>query len=308
MHPPDSLETTAAPTPEALKSHLIYEICQTAGLRAGGWKQRALAAALRRPVDPIARLFSDIDVTIGRDGIDVGFAVLLARFVKNPRIQGAENLPAQGPLIITSNHPGAYDVLMIGSTLGRRDLRIVTSTVPLYRAMPNFHKHTIEVGTTPEEGMRSIRESVRHVRNGGALLIFPSGSVDPDPDVMPGAQEALATWRPGIEALVNLAPRAAVVQEIASGVLAPRWIHYPLLRLQKVEWQRRKLAEMFQVVQQMVRPQTEKLSPRLTFAPPTSGEALAHEAGSRAVLPLLVQRAQALLSQHMGVASAAAPE
>jgi hypothetical protein len=102
---------------------------------------------------------------------------------------------------------------------------------------------------------------------------------------------------------VNLAPRAAVVQAIASGVLSPRWINNPLLQLQKVEWQRRKLAEMLQVVQQMVRPQTEKLSPRLTFGSPTSGEALAHEAGSKAVLPLLIERAQALLSQHMEAAS-----
>jgi len=304
MHPPGLLETVTAPTPEALKSHLIYELCQAAGLRVGGWKQRALTAALRRPIDSVALLFSDIDATIGRDGIDAGFAKLLARFVVDPRINGVENLPAQGPLIITSNHPGAYDVLLIGATLGRRDLRIMTSTAPLYHVMMNFHKHTIEVGTTPEGGMRSIRESVRHVRDGGALLIFPSGLVDPDPDVLPGAREALATWRPGVEALVNLAPRAAVVQAIASGVLSPRWINNPLLRLQKVEWQRRKLAEMLQVVQQMARPQTEKLSPRLTFALPTSGEALTHEAGSKAVLPLLIERAQALLSQHMEAASA----
>lgn len=302
-HPPGASETPTAPAPEALKSHLIYEICQAAGLRAGGWQQRALAAALRRPIDPIARLFSDIDATIGRDGIDAGFAKLSARFVKDPRIDGAENLPGNGPLIIVSNHPGAYDVLLIGATLGRPDLSIMTSTVPLFHAMTNFHKHTIEVGTTPEGGMQAIRQSVRRLRDGGALLIFPSRQVDPDPDVLPGAREALAIWQPGIEALVNLVPHAAVVLAIASGVLAPRWINNPLLRLQKVDWQRRKLAEMLQVVQQMVRPQTEKPSPRLTFASPTSGEALHHEAGGKAVLPLLIARAQALLSRHMEAAS-----
>jgi hypothetical protein len=308
MHPAGSSEAAAAPTPEALKSHLIYELSQAAGLRVGGWKQRALTAALRRPIDSIALLFSDVDATIGRDGIDAAFAKLLIRFVKDPVIHGAQNLPPEGPLIIAANHPGAYDVLLIGATLGRRDLSIVTSTVPLYHAMTNFRKHTIEVGTTPEGGMRSIRESVRHLRDGGALLIFPSGVVDPDPDVLPGAREALATWRPGIEALVNLAPRVAVVPAITSGVLAPRWMNHPLLRLQKVEWQRRKLAEMLQVVQQMVRPQTEKLSPRITFGSPTSGEALTHEAGSKAVLPLLIERGQALLSQHMEAASADKPK
>jgi hypothetical protein len=73
------------------------------------------------------------------------------------------------------------------------------------------------------------------------------------------------------------------VEAIASGVLAPAWINNPLLRLQRVEWQQSKLAEMLQVGQQWLRPQTAKLSPRLTFASPTSGEALRREAGSNSV-------------------------
>jgi hypothetical protein len=308
MHPPGSLETTAGPTPEALKSHLIYELCQAAGLKTGGWQQRALTAVVGRPIDSVAHLFSHIDATIGLDGVAAGFAVLLSRFVKDPILNGTENLPAEGPLLIVSNHPGAYDVLLIGATLDRRDLRILTSTTALYRVMTNWHRHTIEVGTTPEDGMRSIRESVRHLRDGGALLIFPSGLVEPDPDVLPGAREAMAAWRPGVEALVNLAPQAAVVHAIASGVLSPRWINNPLLRLQRVDWQRRKLAEMIQVVQQMVRPQTKKLSPRLTFGPPIMGEELREQAGGKVVLPLLIERAQALLNRHMEAASAPAAE
>ena len=265
MNRPGSPEASTSPTPAALRLQLIDELSQAAGWRPGGWQQRGLTAALRRPIDAIAQLFSDIDASIGQDGIAAGFTKLLLRFVKDPLLNGTENLPAEGPLIIASNHPGAYDVLLIGSTLGRRDLRIMTSTVPFFRALPNFHSHVIEVGATAGEGMRSIRESVRHLQAGGALLIFPSGSVDPDPDVLPGAREALAAWRPGVEALVNLAPRSAVVMTIASGVLSPRWINNPFLRLQKVDWQRRKLAEMFQVIQQMVWPHTERLSPRRDF-------------------------------------------
>jgi hypothetical protein len=171
--------------------------------------------------------------------------------------------------------------------------------VPLYRALPNFYPHVIEVGDGPEAGMRSIRESARHLRDGGSLLIFPSGIVDPDPDVLPGAHDALATWRGGIEAIVKLAPRAAVVNVIASSVLSPRWINNPLLKLQRVDWQRRKLAEMLQVIQHMVRPNTEKMRPRVSFGAPVAGASLRCEAGSPRVLPVLVSRAQALLAEHM---------
>jgi hypothetical protein len=289
----------SAATPEALKAHLLYELSQAAGLAPGGWPQRLVARGLRRPLDGVARLLSDVDAAIGRDGIAVAFGGLLERFARDPRIAGAEHLPRGGPLILASNHPGAYDALLIGATLGRRDLKVVTSTVPLYRVLTHFHRHVIEVGSRAEEGMRSIREGARHLRAGGALLIFPSGLVDPDPDVLPGAREALATWRGGIEAMVNLAPRAAVVNVIASSVLSPRWINSPLLKIQRVDWQRRKLAEMLQVLQHIARPGTEKLRPRISFAAPVLGEELRCEAGSRQVLPVLVARGQALLAEHM---------
>ena len=286
-------------TPESLRAHLVYELCQAAGLRPDGWQGRGLAAFLGRPIDALARMFSDVDLAIGRDGIAAAFEALVARFVKDPRLVGVEHLPAEGPLILASNHPGAYDALLIGATLGRRDFKLVSSTVPFFRAMTNFHQHVIEVGSSPEEGMRSIRESARHLRAGGALLIFPSGLVDPDPDVLPGAFEAFAAWRPGLEGLVTLAPQAAVVHVVASSVLSEKWINSPLLRVQQVDWQRRKLAEMAQVVQQMVWPRTEKLSPRVTFARPVCGEELQRQAGARHTLPLLVARGQALLAEHM---------
>jgi hypothetical protein len=299
MNLPISADPSAAATPEKLEAHIFHELYQAAGARMSSWQQRTLAGALRRPVRSAAHLFSDFDATVGREGLAAGFARLLAGFVKDPRVAGAEDLPAQGPLIIASNHPGAYDLLLIGSALGRRDLRIVSSTVPFFRALPNFHRHLVEVGTTAEERRQVIPESARHVQSGGALLIFPSGLVDPDPDVLPGAHEALATWRPGIAALVNRAPDALVTETIASGVLSRRWINNPLLRVQKTDWQRRKLAEMFQVIQQIVWPKTQKLSPRLTFGPATCGEALQRQAGGETILPLLVERAQAVLSQHM---------
>jgi len=299
MNNSEPLPALTSATPEALRAHLMYELSQAAGLRPDGWPLRTLARGLRRPIDALARLFSEVDLAIGRDGIASAFAALLERFARDPRIIGAELLPGDGPLILASNHPGAYDALLIGATLGRRDFKLVSSTVPFFRALPNFRRHVDEVGGSPAEGMAAIRESARHLRDGGSLLIFPSGIVDPDPDVLPGAHEALAMWRGGLEALANLAPQAAVVNVIASSVLSPRWINSPLLKIQRVDWQRRKLAEMLQVIQRIARPGTETLRPRVSFAAPVTGSALQREAGSRAVLPLLIGRAQALLAEHM---------
>lgn len=303
MSQPEPHDPIPAATPEGLKAHIVKELGDAAGLPTNGWQQRALSAALSRPIDRVARILSDFDGTIGREGISAGFAELLARFVQNPCVYGAAHVPTEGPLIVASNHPGAYDIMLIGSILERRDLQIVSSTVRLFHAMPNFHGHLIEVGTTPEERRQVIPESVRHLEAGGAVLIFASGLVDPDPDVLPGAHEALATWRPGVAALVSSVPHAAVMVTIASGVLSRRWVDSRLLRLQKVDWQRRKLAEMAQVIQQVIWPRTAKLSPRLSLGVPAPAETLLAEAGAGGVLPLLVERAQALLRQHMAAAS-----
>jgi hypothetical protein len=83
--------------------------------------------------------------------------------------------------------------------------------------------------------MRSIRKSVRYQRDGGALLIFPSGLVDSDPVLLPGAREALATWWPAIGAL---------------------------LRSQQVDLQRRKLAETLQVIRMTIHSVARRTLPR----------------------------------------------
>ena len=68
---------------------------------------------LRQPIDALARLFSEVDTALGCDGIASAFGALLARYARDPRISGAKNSLAAGTLVLASNHPGAYDALLI---------------------------------------------------------------------------------------------------------------------------------------------------------------------------------------------------
>ena len=130
--------------------------------------------------------------------------------------------------------------------------------------------------------------------------------VDPDPDLLPGAYQALENWSPSIELMLKKAPDSQLLVTIVSGVLSRGWLNSPITRLQKEVWRQRKLAEFFQIMQQMLFPGSLKLSPRVSFAKPVMASKLLEEAGDQRVHRLIIQRAQALLLDHTGSEAPAA--
>ncbi len=293
----------AATQIDALARSVVDEVVRAFGWSLDSWQRRALAPVLL----PLGRVFARIalhfDQTIDRHGLGPAFGDLMAWTVRDVQVIGAGSLPATGPLLILANHPGAYDVPLIAMNLPRDDLKIIFSTVPLAQALPHFHQHVIEVTRDAPDGMRGVRQAIRHLRTGGSLLILPTGIVDPDPDLLPGAHEALASWSPSIELIVRKVPEAQIVVAIVSGVLSPAWLRSPLVKLQPEVWRRRKLAEILQIMQQIVLPGSLLAAPRLSFAPPVTGTDLASADPAYNTHAQLVQRAQDLLALHMALRS-----
>jgi hypothetical protein len=292
----------AAARADTLAGQVVDEVVRAFGFPLDGWQRRVLAPALQ----PLSRVFAQIalhfDEMVGSDGLGPAFGHLMAWTVRDAQITGgADTIPASGPLLILSNHPGAYDVPLIAMSLPRDDLKIIASTVPLIQSLPHFHQHVIEVTREAPDGMRGVRQAIRHLQSGGSLLILPTGIVDPDPDLLPGARQALASWSPSIELILRKAPQTQVVVVIVSGVLSPAWLRSPLVKIQRDDaalWRQRKLAEILQIIQQIVLPVSLLATPRVTFAPPVTLVDLTNNAGMHAHL---VQRAQDLLTLHMAL-------
>lgn len=91
-------------------------------------------------------------------------------------------IPAEGPLLIVANHPlGAMEGMLLSRLLLRHrpDLRVLTNELLL--VFPEFKDLFIGVDVlnpnAQSKNMKGMRETNRHLGNGGALLIFPAGTV-----------------------------------------------------------------------------------------------------------------------------------
>jgi hypothetical protein len=147
--------------------------------------------------------------------------------------------------------------------------------------------------------MLVIRRMVRHLRDGGALLIFPSGTIDPDPEILPGAPEALSRWSPSIELVLRTVPQTQVLVTIVSGVISWQAFRHPITHIRKSINERQKIAEVVQVIQSISMQRKALLSPKITIGSPLPLSELFARYETPEVLSLIHARALQLLNDHI---------
>jgi len=98
--------------------------------------------------------------------------------ITNP--QALEAIPAKGPLVIVANHPlGGLEGLLLARALlpVRPDLKILTNRLLL--RFPEFQDLFIGLDILGKDrrNRAALRSADHHLAQGGALLIFPAGTV-----------------------------------------------------------------------------------------------------------------------------------
>lgn len=95
-----------------------------------------------------------------------------------------ENIPATGPLVVVANHPyGILDGLMMGRILSARrggDFRVMAHKV--FCRSPDLERVILpvdfdETRAAAETNLRTRAEALRYLGEGGAIGIFPGGTV-----------------------------------------------------------------------------------------------------------------------------------
>jgi len=219
---------------------------------------------------------------------------MMSHWVKNVTTRGTEDIPPEGPLLVVSNHVGAYDILVAPSQVNRPDLKIISSDIKYLKNLPHACEHLIFLTDEPHDRMAATRAGIRQLKEGGSLLLFGSGRIDPDPALSAEAEKHLENWSPSIDLFLRMAPQAKVVLSIASGFLTSRWMNHPLTRLRRVDWEKRRIAEFGQVLQQLFFPGTIYVSPSVSFAPPITAEELGENPRQK-----LIEQARRLLADHL---------
>ena len=272
------------------------EVILAMGLPTESWPGRALQPVLCRGTSRFCEIFAAADRLVEEEGLQAAARWLLANLVKDFKARDAQNVPCSGPLIIASNHPGTVDSVVLAASAGREDLMIIASGVPFLRNLSHIGRHLILLPRRGLQGrMLAARAAISHLKNGGALLLFARGSIDPDPAFMQHANEELGRWSRSLETFLHSVPTTQVVTSIVSGVLDPTYMHHPLTWLRRRRADRQRLAMMIQVIQQMLGKRLD-IVPRVSF-----GEAIVTRGQSspKCQLENIVQAAGVLLRSHM---------
>ena len=103
----------------------------------------------------------------------------------NVTIEGTHELqqkvPSSGPLVIASNHPfGGIEGVILAYVIGqiRPDLKVLANQgLQLFSELKDYFIFTNPLSERDPRNGPSLRTTLRHVKQGGALLIFPAGRV-----------------------------------------------------------------------------------------------------------------------------------
>jgi len=242
-------ESAAKPEMNALNS--LTEINLDDLVASFGWRGKPglvpfLRYIFKAPARKFAQQMLAYDAAVGELGLPEASRLTLQNFAQEMRLF-ADALP-EGPLLALSNHPGICDTLALFSALNRPDMKIIATNRPFLQSLPNISKRLFYVTDDPTSRMALVRQVSAHLRSGGAVLTFPAGQIEPDPDVYPGAVESLRNWTESVGVFLRLAPETTILPVLVRGVIWHRTAHSPAARLKSTRKEREQFAAALQLL------------------------------------------------------------
>ena len=179
-----------------LTQSILLELYKTIGIDRKRLLIRLVQPFVWLPTRRFAALAVEFDRAVAEHGLVGACRIYLPKYIERVDFVGDENIPCEGPLLVCSNHPGVFNSFAIISRFPRDDLKLIISGVPFTRNVPAASKYLLYVPEDIQGRMNALRSAIHHLQEGGMVMIFPSGRVDPDPALLPGASEALNGWSP----------------------------------------------------------------------------------------------------------------
>lgn len=255
-----------------------------------------LTPILRLPARRFAKEVWQIDALVASHGLQVAMQQVVTQYAGGLECLGAENLPQSGPLLIVANHPGLTDGPALLGSIPRKDVKVVALNRPFLHALPEISRHLFYMSETPKERRSVTLQMVRFLREGGCLVVFAGGKIEPDPLLDKAALHRLSEWSESATMFSSLVPDLKVVPVVIGGVIHPAARKNPLVYLRHQQKDREWLGATLQVI--FRRYQTNTV--RLVFGEVLSAPILPHETLLARVGELM---ATAFVSESIGVKS-----
>jgi len=285
-----------------LSETLVDELVSAVGLPKNRFTHQLVGRLTGKVTGRLAQMGISFDRLVAEEGLPEASRWLLTHFCMDISVRGTEHISPDGPLLVVSNHPGAYDALVLFSQVGRKDLNWISTEIPFLDNLPHLREHIYFASRQDAfNRMAVMRNAVRHLRSGGTLMYFGAGHRDPDPAVYSGAANLMDAWIPGTDFFLKHVPGLQILPTVISGVVSARWTKHPVTRLRRRQIDKHRLAEFGQVITQLLHPGRLFVSPNISFGPVFSEAVLRQETDSESLLPVLVKREKELLAEHCQV-------
>jgi hypothetical protein len=278
-----------------LSDSLVDELVTAFGLPKTRFTHSLFGRLFLKVRNHLAEIGTTFDQITQEQGLPAASAWVLTHFCDGSHIHRAERIPAQGPLLVASNHPGTYDSLVLFANLQGHKIRIVASEIPALHLLPHARHHFL---LTPRDDSRErmlvLRKLIRHLRDGGTVVYFPAGHREPDPTVYTGSEASIDKWLNVFGTFFKYVQDLKVLPTIVSGVVSEDWANHPITWLRKKPIDKHRLADFGQVINQLRQPGKLMMTPRVSFGNPFSEGELRKVVGSGPLFQAVIERVKAL--------------
>ncbi|MBE3561236.1 MAG: 1-acyl-sn-glycerol-3-phosphate acyltransferase [Ktedonobacteraceae bacterium] len=112
---------------------------------------------------------------------------LLLPFVCRCTVEGREQVPASGPLLIVSNHLSWFDPLLLGIMLPRRAWFFAKKEILHWLVVGWLLRLTGQIAVRRGESDRAaLEQALAYLKVGRALVVFPEGTVERQEQMLAG--------------------------------------------------------------------------------------------------------------------------
>lgn len=242
------------PDLKAMREYIFTDIAQELNMRPGNLIYKSWHQLMQKAAQEFAELLLTIERSLAAGDVYQSAKLALGYLTNGQEFIGRERVPHDAPLLVVANHAGAADSLGALGCVARNDSSFVAGKRPMLEVLPNISRHLVFLEKDPVGRMENMRKIIAKLKAGESVIIFPRGSLEPDPALAQGTLESLKSWSESVGVFLSKVPEARLLPLLISQTVAPRVWNSLLVAWAKTPKRRRQIALIMQFAMQRLRP------------------------------------------------------